>query len=68
MLRPPIMKKGRLRELREARGLSQSQLAQLVGVDQSDLSHIEAGRHDPRLDTALKLARALGVSVEELVG
>lgn len=58
----------RLKELREKRGLTQEQLADLSGVNQSAISFIENGTTaSPKLDTLQKLARALGVSLEELV-
>jgi transcriptional regulator with XRE-family HTH domain len=48
-----------LREVRTARGLSQSQLARAIGVDHSTISRFEGGERRPRRLTVLKLARAL---------
>jgi transcriptional regulator with XRE-family HTH domain len=57
-----------LKGIREKRGLTQEQLADLSGVHQSVISAIERGQTlSPRLDTLKKLAGALGASVEELV-
>lgn len=58
----------RLRVARQARGLSQQQLAGMAGVTRQALSAVEAGHSDPSLRVALSLARALGLSVEEVFG
>jgi putative transcriptional regulator len=57
----------RLREAREARGMTQETLAKKVGVSRAYLSRLEMGRHDPPLSRVRKLAKALGVKVETLV-
>jgi transcriptional regulator with XRE-family HTH domain len=62
------MSGGRLRQLREARGLTQGELASRAGVSRQLVGAIEVGRHLPRVDAGVGLARALGVSVEELFG
>ena len=46
--------------------LTQEDLAQLVGVTRKSINAIEAGRMVPSTVLALKLARALGVTVEQL--
>ncbi len=56
----------RLRELREARGLTQAQLADLIGVSRKTVNTVENGVFIPSTVVALKLAGALGCSVEEL--
>jgi putative molybdopterin biosynthesis protein len=56
----------RLRRARQARGLTQRQLAGLTGMARQTLSAIESGLSDPSLRNALALARALDVAVEEL--
>jgi putative molybdopterin biosynthesis protein len=58
----------RLRLARQARGLSQQQLAGMAGVSRQAVSAVEAGASDPSLRVALALAAALGVTVEELFG
>lgn len=58
----------RLRELREAKGVTAYRLAQLAGVSRQTLSSIEVGRADPSWDTAIRVARALGISLDELAG
>jgi putative transcriptional regulator len=51
---------------RAAHDLTQEDLAQLVGVTRKSVNAIEAGRMVPSTVLALKLARALGVTVEQL--
>jgi len=58
----------RLRLVRQARGFSQQQLARMAGVSRQAVSAVEAGHSDPSLRVALALARALGVTAEELFG
>lgn len=57
----------RLAQYREARKLSQNQLARITGIAQTTISAIERGEADPRLRTVIILSRALGVSIDELV-
>jgi transcriptional regulator with XRE-family HTH domain len=57
-----------LRTKRLARGLSQQALCFASGVPLNTVRSVEKDRHMPRLDTAVKLARALGCSVEEAFG
>ena len=61
-------KEVRLRTLRIARGWSQGDLAERAGISRTGVSAIEGQRLDPSVTTALALARALEVSVEELFG
>ena len=48
-----------VRELRQKRGLTQTDLAQRLGVPQSRISEIESGTRVPNLVTLLRLAAAL---------
>jgi putative molybdopterin biosynthesis protein len=57
-----------LRLARQARGFSQQQLAGMAGVSRQAVSAVESGLSDPSLRVALALARALGMTVEELFG
>ena len=57
-----------LRQLREAQGLAQVELAQLAGVSRQLIGAAETGRNLPGVDAALRIAGALGVSVEEAFG
>jgi putative transcriptional regulator len=51
---------------RARRELTQAQLAELSGITRKSINAIEAGNMVPSTILALKLARALGVTVEEL--
>lgn len=53
---------------RQARGLSQQQLAGMAGVSRQAVSAVESGLSDPSLRVALAVAQALGMTVEELFG
>jgi putative molybdopterin biosynthesis protein len=55
-----------LREAREARGLTQAGLAEAAGVSRQSLVAIESGRSEPSVGLALRLARVLERSVEQL--
>lgn len=55
-----------MRELREAKSLTQAQLADLIGVSRKTVNTVENGVFIPSTVVALKLAGALGCSVEEL--
>lgn len=52
--------------LRLQRGWSQKQLAEAIGTSQPHIARIENGRDNVMLETANQLARALGVSLEEI--
>lgn len=59
---------GRLRFLRDQRGLTQDELAELAGLSRDGISRLERGTRSPQLKTIKKLAQALGVDPEELLG
>ena len=56
----------RLKEERAARGLSQADLAELVHVSRKTINTVENGVFIPSTVLALRLARALGTTVERL--
>ena len=58
--------KNLVKELRAARGLSQGQLAEAVGVSRQTINSIEKERYVPSLPLALALARYFDSSVEEV--
>ena len=58
----------RLRAARLAADLSQRELAEGIGVAQSHVSRYETGVMRPDLDVLPKLARALGVTTDYLLG
>lgn len=58
-----------LKKLRNKKGWSQEKLAREAGISYIALVKIERGSiKNPKLQTLIKLARALGVSLDKLVG
>jgi len=53
-------------EKRRETNLTQTQMAKAVGISVTMYSRIESGKRTPSLETALKIARLLNASVEEL--
>ena len=56
----------RVRELRAEHQLTQSGLADLLGVSRQTINAIEAGRYDPSLPLAMTIARVFRLSVEQI--
>lgn len=57
-----------LQSLRELRGLTQAELGKRAGMAAASISHFETGQRTPSLESLVKLADALGVSVDVLLG
>ncbi len=57
----------RIRELRKQAGMTQAQLAQAVGVGQSDISRIESGQRQVTVPQLCAIAMALKVHPAELL-
>ncbi|MFD9948346.1 helix-turn-helix transcriptional regulator [Nonomuraea sp. NPDC059023] len=56
-----------IRALRFARGeMTQADLAERVGVTRQTVIAIEQGRYSPSLEMAFKIARALGVKLDDV--
>jgi transcriptional regulator with XRE-family HTH domain len=55
---------GRLRELREAAGFTQQQLADKAGLTREGVAQLETERREPSWRTVVSLCQALGVSCE----
>lgn len=55
-------------KIRTEKGLTQAQLAEKLNVQQSMISMIENEERNPSVNVLLKLAAALGVTVDELIG
>jgi transcriptional regulator with XRE-family HTH domain len=56
----------RVRDKREAKSLSQEDLADLAGLDRTYISGIERGLRNPTLLISVKIAQAMGTTVEDL--
>jgi transcriptional regulator with XRE-family HTH domain len=56
----------RLKYLREIRSLTQKDLAQLAGLSQATIAHVEKSTKDPSVDTLMKIANALDVHIATL--
>lgn len=61
-----LILKNRLKEIRAEKGLSQSELAQMVGVSRNSISSIETGQYNPTAKLALVLCLALDKKFEEI--
>jgi transcriptional regulator with XRE-family HTH domain len=58
----------RIAGFRKAQNLTQQQLAEILGISQQTMAHYEVGRLRVSVAMLSPLARALAVSVEELIG
>ncbi len=56
-----------LKRIRTAKGISQGEISRKLEVDKSFVSNIENGKTNPTLSTIVKIAKAIGVSVGELM-
>ncbi|MGC2638462.1 MAG: helix-turn-helix transcriptional regulator [Acidobacteriaceae bacterium] len=57
--------RNQIRELRAQRSLTQQDLADQVGVTRQTVIAMEQDKYSPSLETAFKVARVLGVPLEE---
>jgi Zn-dependent peptidase ImmA (M78 family)/DNA-binding XRE family transcriptional regulator len=55
---------GRIRRAREARGLSQAELAEALGLSQAAISNIESGNRPVRVDELVSISHAIGEELE----
>ncbi len=53
-----------IKELRQKKGMSQKEFAQLIKIDQSNLCKIEKGNHTPTLPVIERIANGLDVPVK----
>ena len=56
-----------MKQLREARAITQQQVAKLAGIPRPTWANLESGGANPTISVLVKVAAALGVSVEELI-
>lgn len=55
-----------LKELREQHGLTQDELAELVGVSRQTIISLEKGKYDPSIKLAFKLSKVLKTAIEDI--
>jgi putative transcriptional regulator len=63
---PPIT--NRVRELREARSMTQAELGDAIGVTRHTIIAIEQGLYSPSLESAFRIARLFGLGLEDVFG
>ena len=56
----------RIKELREAKGMKQVELADLIDMEATNLSKLEKGVHLPKEDNLSKITNALNVEIKDL--
>ena len=57
----------KVRELREAKGITQTELAAMCGITQTMISKIEVGESNGSVTVVKKIADVLGVTTDELL-
>lgn len=57
-----------IRQLRKAAGLTMKELGKIVGMSESTISLYERGIHEPDIQTMGRLADALNVTVDKMLG
>ena len=57
-----------MKKARKRKGLTQFELAQLVGLTENKISRLETSRDHPRAEVAQRIANVLGRTVDELFG
>ena len=56
-----------IKQIRLTKGMTQGDLCRKLEVDRAYMSNVEGGKKNPTLSTITKIARALDVSVDELL-
>ncbi len=56
----------RIASLRKEKGLTQEQLAVKINMDRTFVGYLEKGDRNPSVETANKIARALGVKLNDI--
>ncbi|HDT6579512.1 TPA: helix-turn-helix transcriptional regulator [Bacillus cereus] len=56
-----------LREIRKEKGLTQNQLANLLGLDNTSISKYESGIHSPSLRVLVLYANIFGIQIENFL-
>jgi putative transcriptional regulator len=58
--------RNRVKELREARGWTQQQLADAVGVSRQSINSVERNRYIPSLELALRFGRVFALATDDI--
>ena len=58
--------KNKLKEIRKEKGMSQQELADMVGVSRNTISSLETGQYEPTAKLALILSIALDMKFEDI--
>lgn len=58
--------KNRIEEWRKAQGMTQQQLAALLGVSRQTIISLESGKYNPSILLAHKIAQTFGVRIEDI--
>ncbi len=58
--------KNNLREIRQSQGMTQSELADCIGVTRQTIISMEKGSYTPSVLLALKLAKCFNIRVEDI--
>lgn len=61
-----IKLRNRLEEIRKQKGLTQEELAEVLGVSRQTVNSLENGRYNPSIMLAFRIARFFGMSIEEI--
>ncbi len=62
----PLVLKNHLKDIRKEKGISQQELADMVGVSRNTISSLETGQYEPSAKLAYILAIALDKKFEEI--
>ncbi len=57
-----------LKKFRKLKKYSQTELANFVGYGYTAIANYESGRNEPSIEVLIKLANALDITVDELIG
>ena len=68
MARLKVIRGERLRQVRESRGISQSELARRLGINPTQINRYENGLTDPSLQQIIRIGNELGVTIDYLLG
>ena len=56
-----------LKSVRESTGMTQQELADLIGMRRETILHLENNRYNPSLEMALKIAQVFNLKIEDLL-